>query len=250
MPTLLKPAEMTVDDVMRRLLLSQRIDALAVRAREQEESVQKIEEIRNHAEAGYKKQVSKLMAAAEADAMRKRKGDELLLYWLMLMDEEGEEQYRKVASGLGVEPTDADVDTFLRSRSELIDEFPVRVRDALRKEAQDARLAGGNNAQVLRKVLEKAKHLEGTEGARLALCEAQAVFGELQIRALREQGYKTKVWVTVGDDRVRPTHHACAGQGSIPLDEAFSNGLMYPGDPNGDMDEIENCRCWLVGGAK
>jgi hypothetical protein len=32
----------------------------------------------------------------------------------------------------------------------------------------------------------------------------------------------------------------------IPLDEAFSNGLMYPGDENGPPEEVINCRCTLV----
>lgn len=57
-----------------------------------------------------------------------------------------------------------------------------------------------------------------------------------------------KTWVTVGDDRVRPTHAEASGQ-TRREDEPFSVGgasLMYPRDPEGPMDEVAGCRCWAV----
>ena len=54
-----------------------------------------------------------------------------------------------------------------------------------------------------------------------------------------------KEWLTVGDDRVRESHADQDGE-TVDLDEPFTNGLMYPGDPEGDAEEVINCRCTLL----
>lgn len=84
----------------------------------------------------------------------------------------------------------------------------------------------------------------------VAATEAQATYGQAQLRVLQRAGYTTKNWVTVGDDRVRESHVRCESQRDIPMDQRFSNGLLYPGDPAGGPEEVCNCRCWLEGGSK
>lgn len=51
-----------------------------------------------------------------------------------------------------------------------------------------------------------------------------------------------KVWLTAGDTFVRDRHARLQGQ-ERPINQPFSNGLEYPGDPRGDAAEIVNCRC-------
>ena len=51
-----------------------------------------------------------------------------------------------------------------------------------------------------------------------------------------------KEWIATLDDRTRHTHRMLHGE-HVPVDEEYSNGLMYPGDPNGDPSEVYNCRC-------
>lgn len=51
-----------------------------------------------------------------------------------------------------------------------------------------------------------------------------------------------KVWIATPDDRTRESHLEMDGE-EVDIDEAFSNGCMYPGDPNGDPSEVYNCRC-------
>lgn len=54
-----------------------------------------------------------------------------------------------------------------------------------------------------------------------------------------------KQWLATLDGRTRSSHRALDGE-SVEVDEPFSNGLMYPGDPSGPGKERYNCRCTLV----
>lgn len=59
-----------------------------------------------------------------------------------------------------------------------------------------------------------------------------------------------KEWLSTNDNRTRHSHQEKpegVGGEVVEIDEPFSNGLMYPGDPDGDPDELYNCRCTLVG---
>lgn len=53
-----------------------------------------------------------------------------------------------------------------------------------------------------------------------------------------------KQWDATLDKNTRKSHQAVDGE-IKELDEKFSNGLMYPGDPNGGASEVVNCRCSL-----
>lgn len=51
-----------------------------------------------------------------------------------------------------------------------------------------------------------------------------------------------KVWIATPDDRTRESHFEIDGE-EVDIDQAFSNGLMFPGDQSGDPSEWWNCRC-------
>jgi HK97 family phage portal protein len=52
----------------------------------------------------------------------------------------------------------------------------------------------------------------------------------------------TKTWVTGSNPREE--HRALDGE-TVPLDDTFSNGLSWPGDAQGDVDEVAGCNCSL-----
>lgn len=58
-----------------------------------------------------------------------------------------------------------------------------------------------------------------------------------------------KVWAATPDSRVRDSHARLDGE-EKKLEEEFSNGCRYPGDPNGDPAEVYNCRCTLISQVK
>lgn len=54
-----------------------------------------------------------------------------------------------------------------------------------------------------------------------------------------------KQWYATLDNRTRTWHREIHGE-VRELEEPFSNGLQYPGDPDGDPGEVWNCRCTLI----
>lgn len=74
---------------------------------------------------------------------------------------------------------------------------------------------------------------------------------EATIEAGRSTGLEMrKFWSTSGLPNVRDSHMAAEidsnDVGGYPDGEAFSNGLLYPGDPSGDASEVCNCHCCLL----
>jgi len=55
----------------------------------------------------------------------------------------------------------------------------------------------------------------------------------------------TKEWLATGDNHTRESHLEISGE-EVLANEPFSNGLMEPGDPEGDPAEVYNCRCTIL----
>lgn len=66
-----------------------------------------------------------------------------------------------------------------------------------------------------------------------------------QLAAADNEDYEMeKQWIAIEDNRTRRSHsHAGVDGERIPLDQPYSNDLMFPGDPNGGAAEVCNCRC-------
>jgi SPP1 gp7 family putative phage head morphogenesis protein len=66
-----------------------------------------------------------------------------------------------------------------------------------------------------------------------------------QIAAADEEEYEMeKQWIAIEDNRTRKSHsHAGVDGERTAIDEPYSNGLMFPGDPQGSAKETINCRC-------
>jgi SPP1 gp7 family putative phage head morphogenesis protein len=81
---------------------------------------------------------------------------------------------------------------------------------------------------------------------RISRTETQGVYNNSKMETMQSsQVVEYKKWVASGLDNMRESHAELDGE-TIPLDEPFSNGLMYPGDETGPPEEVINCACTLV----
>ena len=62
----------------------------------------------------------------------------------------------------------------------------------------------------------------------------------------RQSGLRTKTW-QVNSGNPRPEHALLDGE-TVDLDESFSNGMLWPGDPAGGADNNANCQCSVTFG--
>lgn len=219
--------------------------------------------LRSKTEQTYRDAVHRAVLAAEALVLqhkkegRKKKEAALLLLLLLWLRNAAETAYAYAGPVLEDRARGADVfapsvpktelEAFAAEREKLLNAFPQRILDRLDTVAQDSRTLGESSAVLAKRLQATSYDIETGEGARVAATEAQAVLGHAQLRALVNAGYTQKKWVTEGDERVRESHNRCGEQPPIGITERFSNGLRYPGDPDGGPEEVCNCRCWLEG---
>ena len=96
----------------------------------------------------------------------------------------------------------------------------------------------------------KAVRIARTEGHRIQCSAADDAAHQAKDRGADI----VKKWDATLDGKTRESHIAVDGE-IRELDEPFSNGLMFPGDPAGGAAEVVNCRCaylqkarrWLEG---
>lgn len=86
--------------------------------------------------------------------------------------------------------------------------------------------------------LYNAKRIARTEGHRIQQTSSR----DAQYAAKKKGCDVVKQWDASLDGRTRDSHARVDGE-IRELDEKFSNGLMFPGDPSGRAAEVINCRC-------
>ena len=79
---------------------------------------------------------------------------------------------------------------------------------------------------------------------RVSRTEATRIENSARLNAMRDMGVKRKKWNAVIDNFTRDSHKLINGE-TRELEERFTNGLLYPGEPDAPPEEVVNCRCWL-----
>lgn len=95
-----------------------------------------------------------------------------------------------------------------------------------------------NISNVSKAPLSRSKTIARTEGHRIQ----QTSTRDAQQAAKAKGADVLKQWDAALDGRTRDSHRHVDGE-IRELDEKFSNGLMFPGDPSGGAAEVVNCRC-------
>ena len=85
--------------------------------------------------------------------------------------------------------------------------------------------------------------LQTWEARRIARTEIHNSHNTAVMDTYQELDVEYTMWISAGDDgRTRDSHLEVDGE-IIPVGETYSNGLKYPGDTDGPIEEWINCRC-------
>jgi SPP1 gp7 family putative phage head morphogenesis protein len=107
-------------------------------------------------------------------------------------------------------------------------------------------IAGGENIPELRGRVEQVfTDASGYRAEMIARTETHNTVSNGSFLTYGQAGVEKKEYLATMDDRVRDSHAAMDGE-IRPINEPFSNGLMFPGDPSGPAEEVINCRCTLL----
>jgi len=108
--------------------------------------------------------------------------------------------------------------------------------------------SGQMYSEITRNIASWAR-IPKNNAVRIARTEAHRIQTKASMNACNKAKEKgadvVKQWDASLDKRTRDSHAQVDGE-IRELDEKFSNGLMYPGDPSGAAAEVINCRCALL----
>ena len=80
------------------------------------------------------------------------------------------------------------------------------------------------------------------ESKRIARTEIHNSHNVAVMDTYKELDVEYTMWVAAEDERTRDSHLEINGE-IIPMGGTYSNGLAFPGDTSGDIEEWINCRC-------
>jgi hypothetical protein len=140
------------------------------------------------------------------------------------------------------------VKDFVFQRMNKVKNCPQLIFDQIQKTLTEGDAEGETMDELTNRVQEQFDGIEKGRAFVIARTESQCAYGTAQMAVLKDAGYETKLWQTSDDELVRDSHAECEEQGAIGIDEQFSNGLDFPGDPEGEAKEVIGCRCYLIKG--
>ena len=130
---------------------------------------------------------------------------------------------------------------FYIKRTKDLNHVPENVRDAIIAHLdQDV----WTNETLVKDLKNRFTAISDKSVKTTARTEAGAAFNGGRLQGMKELKIEQKMWSTSKDIKVRPSHQI-DGE-TVPVDSAFSNGLMFPGDQTAGPGEVCNCRCVLL----
>lgn len=117
-------------------------------------------------------------------------------------------------------------------------------KDITKRIIRDGLIKGDSTSVIADNLVEKIKEYSKKRAITIVNTEAHNSFSRGNFMSANANGFKYKTYITAGDSHVRPSHKAMNNQ-KRKINEKFSNGGMYPGDPNLPARETILCRCIL-----
>lgn len=123
----------------------------------------------------------------------------------------------------------------IQERSELFSNSIINTtREQLQNQFSESITAGETREQLVSRIENLYGDITTGRAEVIARTEVHAAMQKSNLEVYKQAGLTIKIWVTVGDERVRDEHAAMDGE-EVPLNGVFSNGLSEPSEPN--------CRC-------
>ena len=91
-------------------------------------------------------------------------------------------------------------------------------------------------------LVKRFDQLQTWEAQRIARTEIHNSHNTAVMDTYNEYGVEYTMWISADDERTRESHLEINGE-IIRLGDTYSNGLKYPGDTDGPIEEWINCRC-------
>ena len=92
-------------------------------------------------------------------------------------------------------------------------------------------------------LIKRFDQLQTWEAQRIARTEIHNSHNTAVMDSYQELGVEYTMWISAGDDgRTRDSHLEVDGE-IIPVGGTYINGLKFPGDTDGPIEEWINCRC-------
>ena len=91
-------------------------------------------------------------------------------------------------------------------------------------------------------LVKRFDQLQTWEAQRIARTEIHNSHNTAVMDTYNEIGVEYTMWIAADDERTRESHLEINGE-IIRLGDTYSNGLKYPGDTDGPIEEWINCRC-------
>jgi len=95
---------------------------------------------------------------------------------------------------------------------------------------------------VANTLTKRFNELETWEAKRIARTEIHNSHNRGVMKIYEEMNVGYTQWIAADDDRTRDSHAEINGE-IIRIGDTYSNGLAYPGDTSGPIEEWINCRC-------
>ncbi|MBX4215804.1 phage head morphogenesis protein, partial [Candidatus Parcubacteria bacterium] len=182
-----------------------------------------------------------IFSGSEARSLFRKTGKQLLTYTLEQSAKEEADRY-----GLGVfDLTDPRVSKWLDEKAfKFADEVNSTTEAALRDQLREALAQGESTASVAKRIESVFDAARGYRSEAIARTEVVGASNKGAMEMYTQAGVQKTEWVSSRDEKVRDSHQI-DGQVRGTGDD-FSNGLEFPGDPNGPADEVINCRCTIA----
>lgn len=148
-----------------------------------------------------------------------------------------EEVARSVLEGVGVDPSEYDV---ARTEKWVTTVSKHSAQNINRKTYESIMESLADEEELDEEVFDAVFGDGRAELLAIAAVTTMSSFATQE--AGKQGGAATKTWIT--GPNPRPEHAAMDGE-TVAIDENFSNGLAWPGDAAGDVEDLAGCNCEL-----